>query len=109
MHNLKKWQIINGKSSRRAFMQGIPRNVVVRLLNGAHGRDDRGYYYQCDWWKEKRLEALEAFHRQCALCGLGYNLEVHHKPKAYRRLFREQPLLELTVLCRRCHKHHHRK
>lgn len=92
-----------------AFGLGIPREAVMRLIAGTHTAADRAMYYRCDWWAAKKGEALRAFSHQCAMCGSGLALQVHHKPQAYKRLFRERPVLDLTVACSRCHRHHHRK
>jgi hypothetical protein len=92
-----------------AFNQGIPKAAVIRLLRGTHTPADRAMYYRADWWAAKKAETLKAFGHQCALCGSSLALQVHHKPQAYKRLFRERPVLDLTVACARCHRHHHRK
>ncbi len=91
------------------FTQGLSRDVVLRLLDGTHTRADRAVYYRTDWWRAIKGQALEMAGRSCALCGSLLNLHVHHKPQAYKRLFREHPVRDLTILCRTCHKRHHRR
>jgi hypothetical protein len=83
-----------------AFNQGIPRDAVLSLLGGTHTKSDRAMYYRCAWWLAKRGETLQAFGCQCAMCGSMAHLQVHHKPSGYRRLFREKPIIDLTVACR---------
>ena len=74
------------------FGQGLEREVALRLFTGDHTRSDRGLYYRTVWWQMTRQKALEVFYRQCAFCGTNKNLNVHHKPAGYRRLFCTLPL-----------------
>jgi cytochrome c len=60
-------------------------------------------YLQSPWWKQKRLEALEAYGSICNRCG-EYGCDVHHK--TYKRIGAER-LSDLEVLCRECHQAHH--
>jgi 5-methylcytosine-specific restriction endonuclease McrA len=60
-------------------------------------------YIRSQEWRDK-AEALKTEAGECAMCGSGVNLEVHHR--TYARLGREHPL-DLIVLCRPCHARYH--
>lgn len=42
-------------------------------------------YIQSEAWKQKRAQRLAISNNQCAVCGTGRNLEVHHL--TYARIF----------------------
>lgn len=62
-------------------------------------------YLQSPEWKWRAEEAKLAANNQCALCTSSTNLNVHHR--TYDRVGYER-LSDLIVLCRVCHRRHHR-
>ena len=91
------------------FACGLPVPVVLRLLRGEHTREDRAAYYRTDWWQAQKARALEVHGRACMLCERTVAIQVHHRPEGYKHMFGEDPAKHLTVLCRNCHRRHHRK
>lgn len=68
-------------------------------------------YLRSPQWRQKRQQLFEQRGKCCERCGLdmgelGISPDVHHK--TYDNLFNE-PLEDLEVLCRPCHKKHHGK
>lgn len=61
-------------------------------------------YLRSEWWRGRRLKALEYAGRRCERCQSTRRLEVHHRN--YHRLFGELDV-DLEVLCRDCHAGHH--
>ena len=61
-------------------------------------------YLKSNKWKRLRARAIKRAKNKCQLCFDDKNLQVHHR--TYQRLFNES-LVDLTVLCERCHKHFH--
>ncbi len=91
------------------FASGLARDVVLRLLQGTHTAADRTKYYRTDWWRATKHRALKAHGRACALCGRTLGLQVHHKPKGYKKMFKEDVEKDLSVVCKPCHRRHHRR
>lgn len=91
------------------FLQGLPRDVVMRLLCGKFEKADIKAYYNTPHFRELKVEAV-ALYGSCVLCGSKNRLTVHHRPQGYRALFREDLHLHVTVLCAGvCHRwYHHR-
>lgn len=56
-------------------------------------------------WKEKRIEALTYYGCLCNRCG-EYGNDVHHK--TYERVGGRELMEDLEILCRDCHRAHHR-
>jgi phage terminase large subunit GpA-like protein len=56
-------------------------------------------------WKSKRSEALAHYGCKCNRCG-EYGNDVHHK--TYQRVGGFELMDDLEILCRDCHKAHHR-
>lgn len=63
-------------------------------------------YLQTSHWKTLRLKKLEEVGRRCQLCNSEDRLDVHHRSYEHRG---EEPLNDLTVLCRPCHAKFHGK
>lgn len=57
-------------------------------------------YLKSDYWKQRRLAALERAEYLCQLCGEHDSLEVHHL--SYERLGNEDPN-DLFVICKSHH------
>ncbi len=90
-------------------------NLRLRLLvhgkQGAQSHEDMQRYYASPEWTAKKQEAREAWtelleYDGCILCGSSQRLQVHHVPDSYKRLFREDPIKDLRVICARCHRKH---
>jgi len=62
-------------------------------------------YLESDHWKKRRQQFLELWDFACCLCFSDKHLEVHHR--TYARLYSEKDT-DCLVLCRKCHKRHHR-
>ena len=62
-------------------------------------------YLNSNKWKDKRLQALKRDNYTCQSCG-SLATEVHH---LHYRFFENEPLNELTSLCRECHQKVHEK
>lgn len=62
-------------------------------------------YLRTPHWKRKREDKLRAAGHRCQVCNSGSGiLDVHHR--TYERLGEELDM-DLTVLCRGCHRRHH--
>jgi len=61
-------------------------------------------YYKTEWWRERRIEALEDADHICDICGTKKNLHIHHKH--YNSLFKEKEG-DLVCLCKECHEDLH--
>lgn len=61
-------------------------------------------YLKSERWKKTRAAALSRAGDACQVCAGTMRLEVHHR--TYVRLGHELPM-DLTVLCRNCHKLYH--
>lgn len=70
------------------------------------GRNKYEKYLKSDVWKVKRAIVLGVLGETCKLCGRR-GTSVHHN--TYDRLYHEDLLRDLTVLCSRCHKNWHKK
>lgn len=57
-------------------------------------------------WNQTRKAALQRAGYRCQVCNSPDSLNVHHR--TYERLGHEHPM-DLTVLCRVCHKIFHRR
>jgi predicted HNH restriction endonuclease len=77
---------------------------------GARRMDYRTEYLASERWKETRQRAIIAHGNVCLDCGERgsryYSLDVHHL--TYERLGNE-PVTDLVVLCRTCHRVRHGK
>ena len=62
-------------------------------------------YIKSDEWKLKTKEAFELYGRNCKRCYSNKNLQVHHM--TYNN-FKSEPLSDLCVLCKPCHKLYHK-
>jgi hypothetical protein len=58
-------------------------------------------YLRSDVWKEKRNSAIERAQGRCQVCNSENKLEVHHRK--YPSILGQEPLEDLTVLCKSCH------
>ena len=58
-------------------------------------------YLRSSVWQEKRAAALERDGHACRCCPSTEQLEVHHR--RYPEVLGEEPLEDLTTLCRGCH------
>ncbi len=65
----------------------------------------RNVYLKSEHWKNLR-KAKKRVCPVCEICGAKRKLDVHHKN--YRNIY-DVLLEDLQVLCRRCHKKHHKK
>ena len=61
-------------------------------------------YLESDTWKHKRNQIMKMAGYKCRKCGAPA-VDVHHE--TYRRLGNE-PLTDLTAVCRNCHNRLHR-
>ena len=68
-------------------------------------RDEYQKYIQSPAWKSLRLLAIKKA-PYCALCSKTKKLHVHHRK--YPKVFGEEPLEWLTVLCSDCHARFHK-
>lgn len=89
------------------FEQGLPVKVVLRLLHADFTKDDYKLYLQTPHWKNMRKQVFAIQGSLCRMCGTRKNLQVHHLPAAYKRLFREDPKRDLSSTCKRCHRKNH--
>lgn len=78
---------------------------LLDFNNYAVSRADKYYEYlnSLEWFEKKSLKLEEVGYR-CQLCNSPFNLDVHHR--TYVRVPNE-PLTDLTVLCRGCHSRFH--
>ena len=88
--------------------EGLPRDVVERLLWGTHAPKDRERYYRTPHWRATCDAAYEYHGHACRLCGREAT-QVHHVAGlgAYQAMFRETMEM-VTPLCNICHKRHSR-
>lgn len=63
-------------------------------------------YLQTSEWQEKRKKALKYALYRCQMCNAAEHLDVHHR--TYERRGNED-IEDLTVLCRSCHDHFHKR
>lgn len=68
-------------------------------------RENYRAYLQSEHWILTKQIALVIYGARCAVCGSGFSLDVHHR--SYEFIGRER-LIDLVVLCRKCHKIVHR-
>lgn len=70
---------------------------------------DKGEYIKSSYWKKKRKEYFDKYHKRCVLCGESdcYSLAIHHV--TYARLGIENIDTDLVCLCNDCHKLEHQK
>jgi 5-methylcytosine-specific restriction endonuclease McrA len=64
----------------------------------------RNTYLKSKDWKNLRLAIMHYAHYECESCGNNQDLDVHHWK--YRKIWDVKPI-DLTVLCRACHKKYH--
>lgn len=90
------------------YSQGLPRDVVTRLLIRTHTEKDRKAYYKTAHFRSLRKSLVEIYFA-CVLCDEDRKdrLTAHHRH--YRTLFQEDRFKDVTLVCQRCHKRHHRK
>jgi 5-methylcytosine-specific restriction endonuclease McrA len=78
-------------------------------------KEEYDLYLKTERWKTLRKSALEAALQRCQVCNSDKSLQVHHRQ--YPKVFGQENLSFLIVLCRRCHAlfhgkrtvvHHHR-
>ena len=81
------------------------------ILNGLKGGLKKGLLYslylQSKYWKRVRMVVLKRDNFECTKCRSVYDLNVHHK--RYGRIFGEESLEDLQVLCQRCHSRHSKR
>ena len=63
-------------------------------------------YLESPAWQKKRNIVFSKLGKTCKLCG-NYGNTVHHNN--YASVGHEDPLKDLTVLCKKCHKEFHKK
>lgn len=63
-------------------------------------------YLNSPEWTQLKIDLFEFRGKNCERCGSDFCIEVHHK--TYKNLYHEEPE-DLEILCRRCHKTHHRR
>jgi len=87
------------------FSQGLPKEVVIRLLEGKHTKMDRARYYLTPWFKGLVAAAIEAQEGHCQVCGNSpkVGLTYHHNALGYKNLFAERVAQDGIVVCKRCH------
>lgn len=57
-------------------------------------------------WRELKNKALQSANHRCQTCNSPLNLNVHHRK--YPKTLGTEPVSDLVVLCRACHKTFHR-
>jgi len=62
-------------------------------------------YLQSPVWKSLRSKALKSANYRCQACNSGNDFNVHHRK--YPEVFGTEPVSDLIVLCRKCHKTFH--
>lgn len=62
-------------------------------------------YLNSKWWGSRKLMFLKFWNYRCCICRSDKHVEVHHNN--YNNLYRES-MNDCVVLCRKCHKRHHR-
>lgn len=62
-------------------------------------------YIKSDEWKLKTKEAFKLFGRNCKRCNSEKNLHVHHMTYNH---FKSEPMSDLCILCKPCHKLYHK-
>lgn len=67
-------------------------------------RSEYWEYLKSETWKAKRRLLFQERGRKCEKCGAGKNLNVHHLSYEH---FKDEPLSDLQILCRLCHKESH--
>ncbi len=63
-------------------------------------------YLDSPEWKKKKEIVLSILGRTCKLCGK-YGNTIHHN--TYARVYQEDLIRDLTVLCKKCHTNYHEK
>lgn len=63
-------------------------------------------YLQTEHWANKRTEAIRSAGGKCQLCNSTKRINVHHRTYDHRG---DEPMSDLTVLCRECHAKFHYK
>lgn len=71
------------------------------------GYDSYHQYLQSVKWQELRLRALKKVDNRCQICYSPLSLNVHHRK--YPEVWGTEPLKDLVVLCRECHKIFHER
>ena len=97
----EEWRVRLSSNPGKPFVQGLPREVVYRLLNGTWTRDDYGLYLKTDHWKEVRDERKNMSGWRCVLCDKR-NPQVYHRPGGYKHFFAEKPGRHLIAICLDC-------
>lgn len=60
-------------------------------------------YLSSKSWQEKREKRLIIDIKECRLCGSQDDLQIHHKPTAYKKIPHENVFTDLITLCKICH------
>ena len=84
-------------------LQDVDRSVEAAIVSLR--RMPYQEYLRTAHWQRQRTYALERAGQLCELCAQDHELEVHHR--TYARVGFERPD-DLVVLCRSCHRDHHR-
>ena len=110
------------KKMRRKRPKILTPAVRLRLMmDGKKGatKQEMSAYYSSPHWSEMKKLARTVWagllgRVECVMCGSveqeeeEERLQVHHLPRAYNKLFREDPLRDLRIICPNCHKRHER-
>ena len=84
------------------FKQGLDKDVVLRLIEGKHTKQDRAKYYRTQWYKDLVQEAVDTI-GWCLICGAEKGLTWHHNKHGYKRMFAERFMVDGCLVCKRCH------
>lgn len=60
-------------------------------------REEYAVYLDSDMWRQKKAAALKRAGYKCQKCGRAHKLHVHHKQ--YPKVFGDEPISFLEVLC----------
>ena len=96
------------------FAQGLPRDVVIKLLECKRAPDKatQAKYHRTPHFAMLKEAAL-ALYQTCAICGRPdgekAGMTVHHRGGSYAHLFCEHLTRDIILVCSRCHAHIHRK
>lgn len=83
------------------------REFTNRLNEKTHNFEQREYseYLKSDWWRKRRIDALERDNYICQICGNKAD-DVHHMTYINRG---NEYLFEIVSFCVSCHKEYHDK
>lgn len=78
--------------------------LLIRLFSDSKPRSGYQAYMRSPEWRSRRAAALSFYGARCSRCWATERLDVHHR--TYRN-FGHEPLMDLEILCRPCHRRVH--